>query len=172
MVLPVKALLLDPLVSSGSRHVRLESNLLWWKDKETLIEILPPGRFVLSFHMGLTSYFPGAQRCVWPRARYNGPHHEELTTFGGLWGINKALIFGHSCGKRSSSFSSSAGSTRALLFHLPDPSLYWNGQMYWKCFFLRPPARTGVPESFYFHSCWKISPCLFHTNIPSFVTII
>lgn len=63
-VLPVKALLPDPLVSSGSHHVRLESNLLWWKDKETLIEILPPGRFVLSSHMGLTSYFPGARQCT------------------------------------------------------------------------------------------------------------
>lgn len=38
-------------------HAGVESNLLWWKDKETLIEILPPGHLGLSFHMGLDKLF-------------------------------------------------------------------------------------------------------------------
>lgn len=38
-------------------HAWVESNLLWWKDKETLIEISPSGHLVLSFHMGLDKLF-------------------------------------------------------------------------------------------------------------------
>lgn len=38
-------------------HAWLESNLLCWKDKETLIEILASGHLALSFHMGLDKLF-------------------------------------------------------------------------------------------------------------------
>lgn len=38
-------------------HAWVESNLLWWKDKETLIEILPSGHLVPSFHMDLDKLF-------------------------------------------------------------------------------------------------------------------
>lgn len=59
-----RSYLSNPCVWSSSQfrvtlrsHAWVESNLLWWKDKETLIEILPSGHLVLWFHMGLDKLF-------------------------------------------------------------------------------------------------------------------
>lgn len=70
-------------------HVRLESNLLWWKDKETLIEILPLGHFVLSFHMGLTSFQFSSRLVVHalsdPVFATTKPHKEEFEGLDSMW---------------------------------------------------------------------------------------
>lgn len=59
-----RSYLSNPCVWSSSQfrvtlrsHAWVESNLLWWKDKETLIEIFPSGHLVLWFHMGLDKLF-------------------------------------------------------------------------------------------------------------------
>lgn len=144
-------------------HVRLESNLLWWKDKETLIEILPPGHFVFSFHMGLTSYFPAAQRCtlcLTPRSQQRSPVLDsmwqtvkykqnirivtcKLLFWPQLW--QKLFSFPLDPKESFSSCSSSAGSTQALLCHPIDPPLYCNGWMYWKYFLSFVPTRLSFP---------------------------
>lgn len=59
-------------------HAWAQSNLLWWKDKETLIEILPRGGLAgLLFHMGggqVIFQFSRGARCVWPIVYENERH--------------------------------------------------------------------------------------------------
>lgn len=145
-----------------------------------MIEILSPGHFVLSFHMGLTSYFPGARQCTVCLT----PHSLQRTTSRRACHIWRTVSY-----KQSFDILAIVAANTLRLFPLllaPRGlycfiSLILHFTEMDKCIgnvsstglsFLPPPARTGVPESFYFHSCWKISPCFFHTNIPSFVTII
>lgn len=106
----------------------------------------------------------------------------HLIPCGELWSINKALIF---CPvllwSHQKSLSPLVPLLLAPLVLYCFISLILHFTEMDKCIgnisstglsFLPPPARTGVPESFYFHSCWKVSPCLFYRNIPSFVSII
>lgn len=69
-------------------HARGESNLLWWKDKETLIEISPSGRLVLAFRMGLDKLFSSrlaAHAELDPSFTTTDETTSELSLFDSTW---------------------------------------------------------------------------------------
>lgn len=76
-------------------HARVESNLLWWKDKETLIEISPSGHLALSFHMGLDKLFSSrlAVHAVFdPSFATTNETKTALTSFDSTWSCGAAEL--------------------------------------------------------------------------------
>lgn len=138
-------------------HARLESNLLWWKDKETLIEILPSGDFSpLVSHGSWRVIFQSPRsaccvwRCVWGR-------FQQWKKQRGIWVhlIPHGCVGQQQCKQdniickwigitvkrnkhvwwemhQGATRSSSTSSTQTPLCHFIDPSLYWSVEIYWK----------------------------------------